>query len=178
MIIRRNTYSSDMDEHTFKLFVESYSSDLLYYACYLVRSNEDAEEIVSDVFLTVWQNRNQLPEIQDVKAWLLTLVHNRSISHLRQRTHEPDSVLLEEVGGNALPADLQTPDEQLISREEIARINQVINRFPSRCRQVFVLAKIERLPYQEISRMLGISVKTIDNHIASALKKIRAVLEK
>lgn len=178
MTIRRNTYSSDMDEHSFRTFVESYSGDLLYYACYLVRSNEDAEEIVSDVFLTVWQNRHQLSEIQNMKAWLLTLVHNRCISCLRQRTHMSDSVLLDEIGGNALPSDLQTPDEQLISREVITRINRAINRFPPRCRQVFVLAKIEKLPYQEISRMLGISVKTIDNHIANALKQIRAILEK
>lgn len=167
-----------MDERSFRLFVESYSDDLLYYACYLVSSREEAEEIVSDVFLDVWKRRSHLSEIQDMKAWLLTLVHNRSISCLRQRARVPDSVLLEEVGANALPSDLQTPDEHLISREEIARINRVINQFPPRCRQVFVLAKIEKLPYKEIARMLGISVKTIDNHIASALRQIRAVLEK
>lgn len=166
-----------MDERSFRLFVESYSDDLLYYACYLVSSREEAEEIVSDVFLDVWKRRSHLSEIQDMKAWLLTLVHNRSISCLRQRARVPDSVLLEEVGANALPSDLQTPDEHLISREEIARINRVINQFPPRCRQVFVLAKIEKLPYKEIARMLGISVKTIDNHIASALRQIRAVLE-
>ena len=167
-----------MDERSFRLFVESYSDDLLYYACYLVSSREEAEEIVSDVFLDVWKRRSHLSEIQDMKAWLLTLVHNRSISCLRQRARVPDSVLLEDVGANALPSDLQTPDEHLISREEIARINRVINQFPPRCRQVFVLAKIEKLPYKEIARMLGISVKTIDNHIASALRQIRAVLEK
>ena len=168
MPVNRDTYGPELDERSFRLFVESYSGDLLYYACYLLRLREEAEEVVSDVFL----------EIQNVKAWLLTLVHNRSISCLRQRAHVPDSVLLEEVGANALPADLQTPDEQLVSREEIARINRVINQFPPRCRQVFVLAKIEKLPYKEISRMLGISVKTIDNHVASALKQIRAALEK
>ncbi|HJA84243.1 MAG TPA: RNA polymerase sigma-70 factor [Candidatus Bacteroides intestinavium] len=178
MPIRQDTYSPDMDERSFRLFVESYSDDLLYYACYLVSSREEAEEIVSDVFLDVWKRRSHLSEIQDMKAWLLTLVHNRSISCLRQRARVPDSVLLEEVGANALPSDLQTPDEHLISREEIARINRVINQFPPRCRQVFVLAKIEKLPYKEIARMLGISVKTIDNHIASALRQIRAVLEK
>lgn len=178
MPIRQDTYSPDMDERSFRLFVESYSDDLLYYACYLVSSREEAEEIVSDVFLDVWKRRSHLSEIQDMKAWLLTLVHNRSISCLRQRARVPDSVLLEEVGANALPSDLQTPDEHLISREEIARINRVINQFPPRCRQVFVLAKIEKLPYKEIARMLGISVKTIDNHVASALRQIRAVLEK
>ena len=160
MPIRQDTYSPDMDERSFRLFVESYSDDLLYYACYLVSSREEAEEIVSDVFLDVWKRRSHLSEIQDMKAWLLTLVHNRSISCLRQRARVPDSVLLEEVGANALPSDLQTPDEHLISREEIARINRVINQFPPRCRQVFVLAKIEKLPYKEIARMLAGEVIT------------------
>ena len=178
MSVHRNTYGPEMDERSFRLFVEAYSGDLLYYACYLLHSREEAEEVVSDVFLEVWQNRGKLSGIQNMKAWLLTLVHNGSISCLRQRANVPDSVLLEEAGANALPADLQTPDEQLVSREEIARINRVINSFPPRCRQVFVLAKIEKLPYKEIARMLGISVKTIDNHIANALKQIRAVLEK
>ena len=59
---------TDMDEHAFKRFVESYTSDLLYYAQHIVRSKEEAEEIVSDVFVTVWQNRNKIREIEHVKS--------------------------------------------------------------------------------------------------------------
>ena len=65
-----------MDERSFQRFVESYSNDLLYYAQYLVHSKEAAEEIVSDVFFEVWQNRDKLPEIKREKVWLLTITHN------------------------------------------------------------------------------------------------------
>lgn len=106
MFVHRSTYGPEMDERSFRLFVETYSGDLLYYARYLLHSREEAEEVVSDVFLEVWQNRGNLSGIQNMKAWLLTLVHNRSISCLRQRANVPDSVLLEEAGANALPADL------------------------------------------------------------------------
>ena len=57
-----------MDERAFRQFVESYSGDLFYYACYLVPSREEAEEIVSDVFLDVWKRRSQLAEIRDVST--------------------------------------------------------------------------------------------------------------
>ena len=169
---------TDMDEYAFKGFVELYTSDLLYYAQYIDRSKEEAEEIVSDVFVTVWQNRNKIREIEHVKAWLLTITHNQAVSYLRKKNHAVSSVTWEEMGENAIPADLQTPDERLISQEEMSRINHAIHTLPPRCRQVFVLAKIEKLLYKDIAGLLGISVKTINMHIASALERISEAMEK
>ena len=77
---------TDMDEYAFKGFVELYTSDLLYYAQYIVRSKEEAEEIVSDVFVTVWQNRNKIREIEHVKAWLLTIPHTQAVSICARKT--------------------------------------------------------------------------------------------
>lgn len=167
-----------MDEHSFQRFVESYSDDLLYYARYLVRSKEEAEEIVGDVFFEVWQNRDKLPEIKREKVWLLTITHNKSISHLRKKEQSASSVTWDEVGEHTIPADLQTPDERLISREEMDRINNIINNLPPRCKQVFVLAKIEKLLYKDIAEILDISVKTINMHVARALELISEALKK
>lgn len=167
-----------MDERLLKRFVESYSNDLLYYAQYLVRSREEAEEVVSDVFFEVWQNRDTINEIKNIKAWLLTITHNKAVSCLRKKEHSNSSVSWDEMGDNVLPANLQTPDEQLISREEMERINAIINNLPPRCRQVFILAKIEKLLYKEIAEILGISVKTINIHVAKALELISKALEK
>lgn len=166
-----------MDERSFKRFVESYSNDLLYYAQYLVHSKEEAEEIVSDVFVEVWQNRDKIKEIKREKVWLLTITHNKAVSYLRKKQKTSFSVTWDEVDEHAIPANLQTPDEQLISREEMNRINHVINTLPPRCRQVFILAKVEKLPYKDISDLLGISVKTINIHIAKALEIISKALK-
>ena len=64
----------------------------------------------------------------------------------------------------------------MISREEIAKINQAIAALPPKCKEVFVLAKIEKLPYKKISEMLNISVKTINVHISKALNIISGIL--
>ena len=165
-----------MDEHHFRRFVESYSDDLLYYARYLVHSKEEAEEIVSDVFVEVWQHKEQLPKIKKMKVWLLTVTHNKAISYLRKKAAGISSVSWDELAAHSIPDELQTPDEKLISREEMAQINDAINHLPSRCKQVFVLAKIEKLPYKEIADMLNISVKTINIHVAKALEVIKSRL--
>lgn len=167
-----------MDERSFQRFIELYSSDLLYYARYLLHTKEEAEEIVSDVFFEVWQNRDKLHEIRNRKVWLITITHNKAISYLRKRDYASSPVSWDEVGDNIIPADLQTPDQQLISREEMARINSVINSLPPRCKQVFVLAKVEKLPYKDIANILDISVKTINTHIARALELISEALKK
>ncbi len=175
MYSQNDTYN--MDERSFKRFVELYSSDLLYYARYLVRSKEEAEEIVSDVFVEVWQNRDKMHEIRNAKVWLLTVTHNKAISCLRKRSSWL-SLSWDEVGGGDLPAVLQTPDEQLITQEELDKINRIINDLPPRCKQVFVLAKIEKLLYKDIADILGISVKTINNHISKALELVSEALKK
>ena len=171
-------HRADMDERSFKRFVESYSNDLFYYARYLSRSKEEAEEIVSDVFFEVWQNRAKIDEIQNIKAWLLTITHNKAISYLRKKENLNPPVSWDEIGNNTLPDNLQTPDEQLISKEEMNRINRIINSLPPRCKQVFILAKIEKLVYKEIAEILGISVKTINIHVAKALELISEGLKK
>lgn len=97
---------------------------------------------------------------------------------LRKKGNDFSSVSWEEIGDYGTPVDLQTPDARLISQEEMNRINRVIAQLPPRCRQVFVLAKIERLPYKEIADFLGISVKTINIHVAKALEAISSALKK
>ena len=69
-------------------------------------------------------------------------------------------------------APIQSPDEAMISKEEMEKINNAIQQLPPKCKHVFFLAKIEGLPYKEIADILNISVKTINNHIAFALEEI------
>lgn len=166
-----------MDERSLRRLFEAYSNDLLYYAQYLLHSKEEAEEIVSDVFFEVWQNREKFSEVKQEKLWLLRVTHNKAVSLLRKKGNDFSSVSWEEIGDYGTPVDLQTPDARLISQEEMNRINRVIAQLPPRCRQVFVLAKIERLPYKEIADFLGISVKTINIHVAKALEAISSALK-
>ncbi|MDD2436379.1 MAG: RNA polymerase sigma-70 factor [Massilibacteroides sp.] len=161
----------------FHYFMDLYSKDLYLFALGYVRTREIAEEVVSDVFLSVWQNRQKLDQIRSIRTWLFVMTKNRSISYLRKEN--PDTILsIDDVGevDNYFISNIQAPDSQIISDEEMARINGAINALPPKCKEVFMLAKIEKIPYKEISRILNISVKTINVHIAKAVGLISKIL--
>lgn len=166
------------NESSFRRFVDIYSKDLFYYAQCFVRSKETAEEVVSDVFLDVWRHKEKIDEVQNMKAWLLTLTHHKSISYLRKESNSNQTIFYAEYESFHIPSTIQTPDEQIISKEEMAQINHIIESLPPKCKMVFVLAKIEHLPYKEISEMLGVSIKTINVHVAKALELISSALKK
>ena len=141
------------DEFAFNRFMEHYSSRLYHYAFALLGQKEPAEEIVSDVFFEVWKNRKDLAQINNMDAWIQTITYRKAI-------------------GEFIFDPVQSPDEKMISKEEIARINEAIQQLPPKCKHVFFLAKMDGLPYKEIADILNISVKTINNHIAFALEEI------
>lgn len=165
------------EQVAFKTLVDLYSSSLFRYAIGFVRTKEIAEEVVSDVFLDVWLSREKLSEVRNIKAWLFTLTHNKAISYCRKTKGNNDTISIEDVIdyqiGYILP-----PDYQIISKEEIIKINKIIAMLPPKCKMVFTLAKIEQLPYKEIAEILNISVKTINIHIAKALEIISKALKK
>lgn len=162
-------------EVAFERFMQLYSSRLYHYAYALLESKEAAEEIISDVFFEVWKNRKKLAEIECMNAWLQTITYRKCISYLRKDTGKND-LSFDEIENFAFEP-VQSPDEEIISKEEIQEINNAIEQLPAKCKHVFFLAKIEGLPYLEIADMLHISVKTINYHVAYALDNIAKKLK-
>ena len=158
------------DEAAFCRFMEYYSSRLYHYVFALIGQKEPAEEVVSDVFYEVWKNRKTLGGIENMNAWIQTITYRKAISYLRKETGKTELSL--DGIGDFIFAPIQSPDEAMISKEEMEKINNAIQQLPPKCKHVFFLAKIEGLPYKEIADILNISVKTINNHIAFALEEI------
>lgn len=151
-------------------FMERYSSRLYHYVFALIGQKEPAEEVVSDVFYEIWRNRKVLGGIENMNAWIQTITYRKSVSYLRKEKGKAE-VQFDDVG-DFIFAPIQSPDEEMISKEEMEKINDAIQKLPPKCKHVFFLAKIEGLPYKEIANLLNISVKTINNHIAFALGEI------
>ncbi|WP_080903138.1 RNA polymerase sigma factor [Parabacteroides sp. Marseille-P3160] len=163
------------NELAFKNLMNFYSSDLFYYAFSIVHSKEASEEIVSDAFFELWKKRKSIDELKNLKTWLLVVTQNKAISYLRKESK--NNFLSIDDLDDFLFDPIQSPDYEMINKEELDNINKAIEKLPPRCKQVFFLAKIELLPYKEIADMLGISVKTINNHIAYALEIIAKAMK-
>ena len=141
----------------------------------VVKSKEYAEEIVSDVFVELWARRKQLMEIEDLKMYIYTSVKNASLRKFEQ-IQKKKILSLNELSVEMVCVD---PDAEssMISAELIKQIEAAIDRLPPQCKIIFKLAKEDKLKYKEIAQLLAISVKTIDNQLSTAVKKIAAVLQ-
>lgn len=150
--------------------INYFSSELYVFALGFVKQKMIAEELVSDVFVQIWENRETINELNDIKAYLYILVRNKSISYLRKNKKER-FVSLDTLEEFHL-TDFHSNNNQLIDSETMEQVNRAIADLPPRAKMAFVLAKVNGLKYKEIAKIMDVSVKTIDNQVAYALKNI------
>ena len=140
----------------------------------IVKSSEAAEEIVSDVFIKLWQIRSGLGGIDNLKVYLFTIARNFSINYIHKHYKNIpcriDDIDIEPVIATG------NPEELCISAETMHRIKGLINELPPQCRLVFQLVKEEGLKYKEVAEILGLSVFTVRNQLAIAVQKIASSL--
>lgn len=163
------------DEKALDAFMDHYSGTLYRYALGIVGVKEAAEEVVSDVFYDVWKSRGTLLEVESMLSYLRTITYRKSVSWLRHESTVPGGVSIDDIE-NFTVGHIDPPDDALISREEIDALNRAIDELPPKCRHVFFLAKIDRVPYKEISVLLGISVATINYHVSYAMDALKKKL--
>jgi RNA polymerase sigma-70 factor (ECF subfamily) len=147
----------------------------LHRFCYsFVKSGEVAEEIVSDVFIKLWQIRNKLPEIANLKVYLYQIAKNFCLNYITRHFKNPvaslDEIDLETV------ISLDDPETLCISADIIKTIQQTIRQLPPQCRLIFQMVKEDGMRYKEVADILHISVLTVRNQVAIATRKVAEAL--
>ena len=150
---------------------------LEHFANALLKNKEAAEEIVEDVFVKIWCNRNKIMEIDNLIVYLYVMVKNKSLNFLSAKTKNLivapfDYLDVELVDMNTLPDDL------LISAEMMQQMKEAIDNLPPRCKMIYKLIREDGLKYKEVAQILNISVNTIDVQMAVAIKRICVVLNR
>ena len=162
----------------FEKLYKLYYPKMFAFAKNYVPANEDAENIVQDVFLILWERKEEIEISFTLTTYLFTLVKNRCLNFLRHKLIEEEynSQLKEELGFKLYA--LETFDYSYQSEEELQEvIRRALDTLPERCREVFIKSRIEGLKYKEISDELGIAVNTVENQMVTALKKLRVALK-
>jgi RNA polymerase sigma-70 factor (family 1) len=130
-----------------------------------------AEEIVQDIFLKIWENPSNLDEIKAIKPYLYRAVINSSINHVnRQKSIE---IHHQKIAAEFTEEELIELDEE---NELIVILHNEINKLPPQCQKIFKMSRFEHLKYKEIAEKEGISERTVENHISTALKILRKAL--
>lgn len=143
---------------------------MYHLAFYFLKSKEAAEEAVLDVFTSIWQKREKLTHVADPVHYLYSSVKNQALHYIRRGyVTQKDHLSLYDI--EIIP-DPTSPEKKLIDNEQQQLVQKAIDSLPPKCKEVFRLVLDDKLKNREIADLLGISEKTVDNHIAKAYKRI------
>src|SRR5512133_3717834 len=149
------------------LFRSSYVS-LVRYAKTLIKDHDAAEEIVQDLFVRIWQDKEKLNIESSLNGYLFRAVHNRCLHYIEHLK------VVEKYTGSQMTRDQEfadTPAEVYQYIELQDRIARVLENLPERCGRIFCMNRFDGLKYAEIALQLGISVKTVEADMGKALKE-------
>ena len=151
-------------------------------ACRYVRSAAVAEDLVSDSFMSFWENRGRIPADANLQAYILIIVRNKCLDWLRaQSLHAKIEQEVYELRRRVLAADIRSLQafnpEEIFSAEVAANVRQSLDRLPELTREVFVARRFEELSYKEIAEKYGITVRRVEFELEKAVKQLRVALK-
>ncbi len=161
------------DEAAFTTIFFRYTARLSPFVTQLLQSDNWSEEIIQDVFLRLWQSRQQLGTIDQPSAYLYQMASNRTLDYIKRNARD---VKLQYYAARWLTPDVNHPETDLDFREVEALLKEAVDRLPAQRRKVYQLVREEGLSHAEIAESLRISKHTVRNHVAEALQEIRIYL--
>lgn len=162
------------DLNAFNKLFEKYNKKLYYFAKGYLRSAEDAEGLVQEVFIKIWESRANLKDHLSFNAFLFTITYNAVLKHFRkagrERKHLEQALLYKEDFSDETSAPVEYS-------ELLERTNSAIDKIPEKRREVFKLSRQSGLSNAEIAEQLQISKKTVENQLYQSLKFLREELK-
>ena len=154
------------------LFRSSYVS-LVRYARTIIKDQDNAEEIVQDLFCRIWKERGKIKIESSLNGYLFRSVHNRClhfIEHTRIVEKHAEEMSFRPKDSPEIPSDI------LNYKELQAKIASILEKLPERCGRIFCMSRFDGLKYNEIAEKLSVSVKTVEANMGRALKEFRKEL--
>jgi RNA polymerase sigma-70 factor (ECF subfamily) len=156
------------DGDAYQLLYSQYHVTLLQFATAYLKTKEPAEEIVNDVLYKVWQKKESIAEISNLRAYFFTAVRNACLNLLAKQKEEQGLLS----GMSFKDLTTEDPESIIISMELHDCIRNAISALPPRCKQIYEMVRIEGLRNKDVAVQLNISVNTIDAQLAIAFKRL------
>ena len=162
------------DISAYRFLFDEHFADLCNFLLIYLHSKELAEEIALEIFTYVWEKRETLQIKATFKSFLFASAKNKAISHFRKE-HKVLFTSLE-IGESKATEVLNA--QQFMENNELHEIiEEAISKLPDKSRQIYLMAWDENLSYKDIAEQLGLSSKTVENHVGIALRKLRETLK-
>jgi len=161
------------NKESFDILFKKYYTPLCRYAVQFVKDNSIAEELVQDVFIYLWNQREEINISKSIINYLYASTRYRAYTHFRKETNRKEN---EKIFSERIENDESAGNDENDFYEIAILINKAIEELPDKCREIFVLSREKNLTYKQISEELNISVKTVENQMGIAFKKLRSSL--
>lgn len=161
------------DEDAYHYLFTHYYADLYKVAFLYVDNPFVAEDLVADLMLYLWQQRDSIDIHTSLRAYLFTAIRRRALNYLQEAHKTHEVTLSEEVASTAFSDPETNPLGTLVEKELEEKITLCVEQLPIECRTVFTLSRYDKLSYEEIAERLGISTHTVGYHISHALAILR-----
>ncbi|MES2688918.1 MAG: RNA polymerase sigma-70 factor [Bacteroidota bacterium] len=162
------------DLKSFEQVFNAYAENLVRYAETILKNTYEAEDIVQQLFVQLWDKRSTLVITTSLKSYLYRAAHNSSLNKIKQHGVRDSYAEYYTYVGNA---ETGSAAQRVEAKEVNTAIETAIEELPEQCRKVFRLSRFEQMKYQQIADELGISVKTVENQMGKALKHMRLRLK-
>lgn len=160
-----------MTQQEFKHTVTPIKDKLYRFALRLMNSAHEAEDVVQEVMIKLWQQRDQLCQIKNVEAWSVRLTRNMSIDKIRARkTSESTDILLN------VANEMPSPEALASSSETFRWVEKAMRQLPEKQRMVMHLRDMEEYSYKEIAEVLDIPLNQVKVNLSRARKSVRTYL--
>ena len=161
------------NEIAFRVLYDHYRKRIYALGLFLTKSESMAQELVQDVFMKIWEKREQLRKVDYFNAWLRTIARNTAINYIRARA-------IERLGINRITASessICSTENDAADREYALLLQSAVNELPPQQQKVYMLRRQEGLSHEAIAEQLDISVLTSKKYMKLALRSIRNFLE-
>ena len=162
-----------MNLQDFKDLMIPLQNKLYRYALRVVGNTEEAQDVVQEVFIKLWNKREQVANYQNIEAWCMTLTRNLSIDKLRSKHRKSTEKIPE---GMSVTDSSATPFQEAAYQDTLTRVKRLLEKLPDKQRLVMQLRDLEEMTYQEISDIMGISMEQVKVNLFRARKFVRAQL--
>jgi RNA polymerase sigma-70 factor (family 1) len=161
------------DESAFRMLFDQYRERLFLFAWQLCHSAVEAEEVVQDIFLRLWENRGRLGEVDFPRKYIFIMARNRTLDLLSKIAR--DQQLISEVWTNISQSDNYLED-LLQAKDSRQLIDQAVSQLSEKKQAIFLMSRRDGLSLREIAEQMDLSVQTVKNILTEVLRHIKAFL--
>ncbi len=161
------------DLKAYRYLFDHHFADLCNFLLIYLHDKNLAEELALDIFAYVWEKREDIEIKSSFRNYLFTAAKNQAVSYFRKQQKN----FFTDLGFEAPDAVDPISAEYILENEELQQmINNAIDSLPKQSKRIYQMAWEQNLSYKEIADELGLSVKTVENHVGIALRKLREKL--